>query len=101
MEADYQVSLPGSLLEYVLFNMLINDLKIMLNNEVIKFPYETKFFRVLKAKPDCVVLQKNLMMLSDWTVKKHMKLIVGKDKVRYTAPLPWQLVIYTEYWNLR
>lgn len=42
MEGDYQVSLPGSLLGYVLFNVL-SDLKIMLNNEVIKYPYETNF----------------------------------------------------------
>lgn len=74
---------------------------MMLNNEVIKFPYEAKLFRVLKAKPDCEELQKDLMMLSDRTIKKHMKLIVDKDKVRHTAPLPSQLVIYTEYWSLR
>lgn len=44
MEGDYQVSLPGSLLGYVLFNVFLSDLKIMLNNEVIKYPHETNFF---------------------------------------------------------
>lgn len=64
MEGDYQASLPGSLLGYILLNTFINDLKMMLNNEVIKFPYETKLFRLLKAKHDCEELQKSLMMLS-------------------------------------
>jgi len=61
---------------------------MMLNNEVKKFPYEPKLFRVFEAKPDCEELQKDLMMLSDGTTKMHMKLIADKDKVRHTAYLP-------------
>lgn len=34
MEGEYQVSVPGSLLGYVLFNVFLSDLKNMLNNEV-------------------------------------------------------------------
>lgn len=43
----------------------MNDLKMMLNNEVIKFPDQTKLLRVLKAKPGCEELEKDLMMISD------------------------------------
>lgn len=59
------MNLPGSLLGYGLLNIIINDLKMMLNNEVKKFLSEIKLFRVLKAKLNFQVLQKNLMMLSD------------------------------------
>lgn len=59
------MNLQGSLLRYGLLNILINDLKMMLNNEVKKFPYEMKLFRVLKAKLNFQVLQKDLKMLSD------------------------------------
>ena len=93
---EVKSSVPqGSVLGPVLFSLFINDLKIGISSEVVKFADDTKLFQVVKTRRDCEELQKDLSKLAEWAAKWQMHFNIRKCKVMhigacllYTSPSP-------------
>ena len=69
----------GSHLGPILFNIFINDIPLIFHDvEILMFADDLKLFKVINNIYDCITIQNNLDILSDWCIKNRLHLNVDK-----------------------
>jgi len=59
----------GSVLGPILFTMFVNDIPSIVSSPTLLFADDTKMFRIVKNSDDHTVLQHDLNLLYEWSVR--------------------------------
>jgi hypothetical protein len=74
--------LQGSVLGPFLFNVFINDLCSSVHYcKLLIFVVDVKIFHVINSPHDCLLLQSDIISVSDWCIANFMRLSTVKTRV--------------------
>lgn len=70
----------GSNLAPLIFALFINDITNLLHSDYLLFADDMKLFRIIQNNNDCLLLQQDIITISDWCNKNNLPLNVSKCK---------------------
>ena len=77
----------GSVLGPILFTMFVNDLPSVVSSPVHMFADDTKIFCVVRTREDYSVLQHDLDLLYEWSIRWQLKFNILKCKHMHLGPM--------------
>ena len=76
----------GSVLGPILFKMFVNDIPSVVSSSTLLFADDTKMFHIVKNSDDHTVLQHDLNLLYEWSVRWQLKFNILKCKHIHFGP---------------
>ena len=76
----------GSVLGPLLFNIYVNDIPSVVNNETLMFADDTKIFRKIQSQSGFLQFQQDISNLLAWSVKWQLKFNFSKCFIFHLGP---------------
>ena len=76
----------GSVLGPLFFNIYVNDIPSIIDNQTLIFADDTKIYREVKSKADFLQFQEDINCLLDWSTQCQLKFNISKCHILHLGP---------------